>query len=43
MNCRKLAVKILNRVLDEGAYSNLILSNELNECDLSDKDKALLT
>lgn len=43
MNCRKLAVKILNRVLDEGAYSNLILSNELNECDLNDKDKALLT
>ncbi len=43
MNCRKLAIKILNRVLDEGAYSNLILSNELNECDLNDKDKALLT
>ncbi|MBE6070942.1 MAG: 16S rRNA (cytosine(967)-C(5))-methyltransferase RsmB [Clostridium butyricum] len=43
MNCRNLAVKILGRVLDEGAYSNLILSSELNECDLSDKDKALLT
>jgi len=34
MNCRNLAVKILGRVLDEGAYSNLILSSELNECDL---------
>eukprot|EP00828_Plagiopyla_frontata_P030014 TRINITY_DN3891_c0_g3_i1.p1 TRINITY_DN3891_c0_g3~~TRINITY_DN3891_c0_g3_i1.p1 ORF type:complete len:792 (-),score=144.58 TRINITY_DN3891_c0_g3_i1:2486-4861(-) len=43
MNCRKLAVKILNRVLNEGAYSNLVLSKELNECELSDKDKSLLT
>lgn len=43
MNCRKLAVKILNRVLNEGAYSNIILSNELNEVELNDKDKALLT
>lgn len=43
MNCRKLAVKILNRVLNEGAYSNIILSKELNEVELSDKDKALLT
>ena len=43
MNCRKLAVKILDRVLNEGAYSNIILSKELNEVELSDKDKALLT
>ena len=43
MNCRKLAVKILNRVLNEGAYSNIILSKELNEAELNDKDKALLT
>jgi 16S rRNA (cytosine967-C5)-methyltransferase len=43
MNCRKLAVKILGRVLNEGAYSNIILSKELNEVELSDKDKALLT
>lgn len=43
MNCRKLAVKILNRVLNEGAYSNIIISKELNEVELSDKDKALLT
>ena len=32
MNCRELAVKILDRVLNEGAYSNIILSKELNEC-----------
>ena len=43
MNCRELAVKILDRVLNEGAYSNIVLSKELNESDLSDKDKALLT
>lgn len=43
MNCRKLAVKILNRVLNEGAYSNIIISKELNDVELSDKDKALLT
>jgi len=43
MNCRKLAVKILDRVLNEGAYSNIILSKELNEAELNDKDKALLT
>jgi 16S rRNA (cytosine967-C5)-methyltransferase len=43
MNCRELAVKILDRVLNEGAYSNIVLSKELNESELSDKDKALLT
>ena len=43
MNCRELAVKVLDRVLNEGAYSNIILSKELNEAELSDKDKALLT
>ena len=43
MNCRKLAVKILDRVLNGGAYSNIILSKELNECELNEKDKALLT
>lgn len=43
MNCRELAVKILDRVLNEGAYSNIILSKELNEVELNDKDKALLT
>ena len=43
MNCRELAVKIFHRVLNEGAYSNIVLSKELNESELSDKDKALLT
>jgi len=43
MNCREIAVRILDRVLNEGAYSNIVLSKELNEVELSDKDKALLT
>ena len=43
MNSRNIALKILNRVFNEGAYSNLVLSNELNNSNLSDKDKALVT
>ena len=43
MNCRKVAINILERIINEGAYSNIILSNELNSSDLSDKDKALVT
>ena len=33
MNCRKVAINILERIINEGAYSNIIL----------DKDKALVT
>ncbi len=43
MNSRSIALKVLNRVFNEGAYSNLVLSNELNNSDLNDKDKALVT
>lgn len=43
MNSREVALNIINRVLIEGAYSNLVLSNELNECDLNEKDRALVT
>ncbi|MGM9977591.1 MAG: 16S rRNA (cytosine(967)-C(5))-methyltransferase RsmB [Clostridium sp.] len=43
MNSREIAVKVLDRVIREGAYSNIILSKELNESDLSDQDKALTT
>ncbi|GAB6170003.1 16S rRNA (cytosine(967)-C(5))-methyltransferase RsmB [Clostridium carnis] len=43
MNSRKLARQIIQRVLEEGAYSNLVLSNELNSNDISDKDKGLIT
>ena len=34
MNCRKVAINILERIINEGAYSNIILSNELNNSDL---------
>lgn len=43
MNSRDIAVKVLNRVLNDGAYSNIVLSKELTNSDLSDKDKALTT
>ena len=43
MNSREIAVKVLDRVIREGAYSNIILSKELNESDLSEQDKALTT
>ncbi|ASW42969.1 16S rRNA (cytosine(967)-C(5))-methyltransferase RsmB [Clostridium isatidis] len=43
MNSRKIARQIVQRVLEEGAYSNLILSNEFNNNEISDKDKGLIT
>lgn len=43
MNSREVALNVVNRVLNEGAYSNLVLSKELNESDLCEKDKALTT
>lgn len=43
MNSRKLARQIVQRVLEEGAYSNLVLSNELNNNEIDDKDKGLIT
>ncbi|MGG7176040.1 16S rRNA (cytosine(967)-C(5))-methyltransferase RsmB [Clostridium paraputrificum] len=43
MNSRNIAVDVLDRIINEGAYSNIILSNELNNSELSDKDKSLAT
>ncbi|NLK93796.1 MAG: 16S rRNA (cytosine(967)-C(5))-methyltransferase RsmB [Clostridiales bacterium] len=43
MNSRKLAIQILDRILNEGSYSNITLSNKLKENQLLDKDKALVT
>ncbi len=43
MNSREVALNIINRVIIDGAYSNIVLSKELNESDLSDKDRALVT
>lgn len=43
MNSREIAINVLEKVLEKGAYSNIALSNELNKSDLNDKDKALTT
>ena len=43
MNSREIALNIVSRVLDEGAYSNLVLSKELNESNLDETDRALGT
>ena len=42
-SARKTAVKILKEVFDKKAYSNIVLNRELNDSDLNDKDKALVT
>lgn len=42
-SARKTAVKILKEVFYEKSYSNKVLGKELNECDMNDKDKALIT
>ena len=43
MNSREVALNIINRVLNEGAYSNIVLSAELNESDLNANDRGLVT
>lgn len=43
MNSRELAVNILERIINKGSYSNITLSNELNNSELSDQDKGLVT
>jgi 16S rRNA (cytosine967-C5)-methyltransferase len=42
-NCREIALNTLMLVLENGAYSNIALNNEINKSNLTDKDKALLT
>jgi len=43
MNSRELATQIVDNILNNGAFSNVILSQELNKSNLEDKDKALVT
>lgn len=43
MNSRKLARITIQRILNTGAYSNIVLSNVLNENEISAKDKGLIT
>lgn len=42
-NTRNLAAKIIHSVTDEGAYVNLILSQNLDHCDLDRRDKSFVT
>ncbi|WP_032673597.1 transcription antitermination factor NusB, partial [Streptococcus sobrinus] len=42
-SARALALKILEEVFQEGAYSNLALKHGLAKSDLSQQDKALVT
>ena len=42
-NSRLVAVTIIEKVLNENAYSNIVLGLELNKSELNDKDKALVT
>ncbi|PRR78978.1 Ribosomal RNA small subunit methyltransferase B [Clostridium liquoris] len=40
---RKIALDILEEVLNKNAYSNIAINNKLNRHNLGDKDKALVT
>lgn len=42
-SARKTAVKILKEVLYKNYYSNIVLGKELNQSDMNDKDRALVT
>jgi len=42
-NSRLVSIEVVEKVLNENAYSNIVLGLELNKSDLSDKDKALVT
>ena len=42
-NSRLVAITVIEKVLNENAYSNIVLGLELNKSDLNDKDKALVT
>lgn len=43
MNSRKIAVEILDMVLYEGAYSNIVIRQLLNKHKVNEKDRALIT
>ncbi len=43
MNSRQIAADTLKQILDEGAYSNIALRNQLNKYQVKEQDKALIT
>lgn len=42
-NSREIAVEVLNLVINNNSYSNIVLNLKLKKSDLNDKDKALTT
>ncbi|MBX4265302.1 16S rRNA (cytosine(967)-C(5))-methyltransferase RsmB [Clostridium estertheticum] len=42
-NSRLVAITVIEKVLNDNAYSNIVLGLELNKSELNDKDKALVT
>ncbi|MBL4934950.1 16S rRNA (cytosine(967)-C(5))-methyltransferase RsmB [Clostridium sp. YIM B02515] len=40
---RKLAVDILESIINKGSYSNIVINAELNKSNLDDRDKGLVT
>jgi 16S rRNA (cytosine967-C5)-methyltransferase len=43
MNAREIALKIINEVINGGAYANIALANEINQGRLSDQDRRFIT
>ncbi|WMJ82096.1 16S rRNA (cytosine(967)-C(5))-methyltransferase RsmB [Clostridium sp. MB40-C1] len=42
-NSREICADILYKVFNQNSYSNIVLKNELNKCDLNNNDKGLIT
>lgn len=43
MNVRRIAIEAYDRILDKGAYSNIIINEYLNKFEFTKEDKALFT
>lgn len=43
MNAREVALKVINEVVNDGAYSNIALAREINRGKLSDQDRRFVT
>jgi len=43
ISAREIAINTVMQVFENKAYSNIVLNNNLSQCDLGDKDKALAT
>ncbi|MCX7781621.1 MAG: 16S rRNA (cytosine(967)-C(5))-methyltransferase RsmB [Negativicutes bacterium] len=43
MNAREVALKVINEVINNGAYANIAMANEINRTRLSDQDRRFAT